>query len=156
MSKLNATQTENNLNTNTEVSIMNLFDDIAVEEARSPRDWTLEDCKKKLTVIFKEPTEGDCIDVSIRLQGFTFLKIQNQKTVFKMKKGEMSKGEVLERVQQADAVILEAKSRLIASLDKARTSRETTFKRKPKGERPPEDSNKEEDGQEDSQPSFSE
>jgi hypothetical protein len=58
MSNLNAVQTvnqtEDNSKTNTKVSIMNLFDDIAVEAERSPRDWTLEDCKKKLTVIFKE------------------------------------------------------------------------------------------------------
>ena len=151
MSNLNTEQTSD-LNTNTEVNIMNLFDDIAVEEARSPRDWTLEDCKQKLTVIFKESKKEDEIDVSIRLQGFTFLKVQNNKTVFTIKKGESSKQEILERVQKADANILEAKSRLIASLDKARTSRETTFKRKPKEERP----EIEEDGQEDSQPSFSE
>jgi hypothetical protein len=152
MSNLNAIQTEDNLNTNTEENIMNLFNDIAVEEARSPRDWTLQDCKEKLTVIFKESKMEDYIDVSIRLQGFTFLKIQNNKTVFKMRKGDKNKQEILERVQKADANILEAKDRLIASLDKARTSRETTFKRKPKEERP----EIEEDGQEDSQPSFSE
>jgi hypothetical protein len=152
MSNFNAIQTEDNLNTNTEVNIMNLFDDIAVEEAKSPRDWTVEDCKQKLKVIFKESKDEDYIDVSIRLQGFTFLKVQNNKTVFKIKNGTMNKQEILERVQKADAVILEAKNRLIASLDKARTSRETTFKRKPKEERP----EIEEDGQDFPQPSSSE
>jgi hypothetical protein len=154
MSNLNAVQTENqtnDVNTNKEENIMNLFDDIAVEEARSPRDWTLEDCKKKLTVIFKESKKDNHVDVSVRLQGFTFLKIQNNKTTFQMEKG-ISKQEILERVQRADVTIIEAKNRLIASLDKARTSRETTFKRKPKGERP----EIEEDGQDYSQPSYSE
>ena len=139
-----------------EVSMMNLFDDIAVkEEIKSPQDWTLDDCKERLNVIFKEK-DNDQIIVSVRLQGLTMLKINKNKTSMIIPNNSFTKEEIEERVKGCDEMILEAKDRLLASLKKARISRETTFKRKPKGERPPKSFNKEEDGQERSQPSCSE
>ena len=63
--------------------------------------------------------------------------------------------EILERIKSCDEMILEAKDRHIASLKKAQTSRETTFKRKPEVERP-ETFEIEQHGQECSQPCCSE
>ncbi|RTR36475.1 hypothetical protein EKG38_24060 [Shewanella canadensis] len=148
----------NNLNndsaTNNVFSSINLFDDVAVtNEHKSPSDWTLEDCKSNLQVIFKESKIKDVIDVSVRLQGLTLLKLQNNKTVVQIKNGALSKAEVLERVSGADDMILEAKERLVASLKKAKTSRETTYKRNT-GDRPAKPKI-EEDGQEYPQPPYS-
>lgn len=138
------------------VSMMNLFDDIAIsDEIISPHDWTLADCKKMLTVdnvIFRETQKSGEINVSVRLHGLTMLKINKNKTTMAIPNGSFTKEEVLERIKSCDEMINEAKDRHKASLKKAKTSRETTYKRKPKEERP----EIEEDGQEDSQPSFSE
>jgi hypothetical protein len=113
---------------------MNLFDDVAVkiEESKNPRDWTIEDCKQSLSVIFRESTKHDLIDVSVRLHGLTMLKIYEGKTTLQIAKGSLSKQEIRERVQGSEEMLLEAKDRLIQSLNKARTSREINYKRKPK------------------------
>ena len=141
------------------VSMMNLFDDIVVkEEIKSPQDWTLAECKKKLTVdqvTFRQSTKDNQIIVSVRFQGLTMLKISENKTTMTIPNGSFTKEEVLERIKSCDEMILEAKERHIASLKKAKTSRETTFKRKPEGEKP-EFIGKEQHGQECSQPCCSE
>jgi len=137
------------------VGMMNLFDDIAAkEEIRSPQDWTLDDCKEKLTVIFKEAKDDNEISISVRLQGLTFLRIKNNKTSMDAPRDLFTKEEVLERIRGCDEMIIEAHKRLLASLKKAKISRETTFKRKPTGARPS-INEIEEDGQEYSQPSYS-
>ncbi|MBB1317816.1 hypothetical protein H5123_09195 [Shewanella sp. SR43-4] len=130
----------NNLNndstTNTAFNPTNLFGDVAVSnEHKSPSEWTLEDCKSNLQVIFKESKNADEIDVSVRLQGLTMLRLHNGKTVIQIKKGALTKEEVLERVIDADSIIVEAQERLKESLRKAKTSRETTHKRNT-GDRP--------------------
>jgi hypothetical protein len=160
MSNLNSNTTTNTTQQE-EANIMNLFNDIAFEEeTKSPRDWTLEDCKKNLKVIFKESKHANKIDVSVRLQGLTMLKIHNSKTTLTIESGTMTIDEVRERVLTADEMILEAKSRLVASLKKAQTSRETTYKRKPKGDKAHRDTTGridiEEGGQDYSQPPYSE
>jgi hypothetical protein len=137
------------------VSMMNLFDDITVkEEIKSPQDWTLDDCKEKLTVIFKEAKDNNEITISVRLQGLTFLRIKNNKTSMDAPSDLFTKEEVLARIIGCDEMIIEAHNRLLASLKKAKISRETTFKRKPTGARPS-INEIEEDGQEYSQPSYS-
>jgi hypothetical protein len=148
----------NNLNNDSTTSIafnpMNLFDDVAVaNEQKSPSEWTLEDCKNNLQVIFKDSKTKDIIDVSVRLQGLTLLKLHNGKTVVQINKGTLLKEEILERVSGADDMILEAKARLIASLKKAKTSRQTTYKRNT-GDKPAKPEI-EEDGQGYSQPPHS-
>jgi len=138
------------------VSMMNLFDDIAVkEEIKSPQDWTLDDCKEKLTVIFKEAKDDNEINISVRLQGLTFLRIKNNKTSMDAPRDLFTKEDILERIKSCDEMVLEAKDRLLASLKKAQISRETTFKRKPKGKKP-EFFDIEQHGKEYSQPCCSE
>ncbi len=114
--------------TNQEENIMNLFSDIAVpvQENKKPIDWTLEDCKNNLKVIFRECSDPDCFIVSINLGGLTSLKVFEGKTTFKMKKGLMEKEEMLARVKNEDSVIEEARERLLQSLRKAKQSREAT------------------------------
>jgi hypothetical protein len=127
------------LSKKTEVNMMNLFDDVALKEVKSPFDWTLADCKEMLTVdqvIFKESKKDNKIVVSVRLQGLTMLKVNKNKTTMTIPSGSFTKEEVLERIKSCDEMILEAKERLLASLKKAKTSRETTYKRIPKEGRP--------------------
>jgi hypothetical protein len=163
MSNLN----DNTANTTTnhiEDNIMNLFSDIAIqeEEVKSPKDWTLNDCKKNLKAIFKDSSEPDTYIVSINLGGFTALKLNGNKTTFKMKKGMKTKEQIVDIIIDEDNVILEAQKRLIISLTKAQYSREMNRKRDEKEalkqtkcelER---ERLREEDGQEYSQPSYSE
>jgi len=138
------------------VSMMNLFDDIAVkEEIKSPQDWTLDDCKEKLTVIFKETKNYNEINISVRLQGLTFLRIKNNKTSMDAPRDLFTKEDILERIKSCDEMIIEAHKRLLVSLKKAKISRETTFKRKPKGGRPSINEIEQHD-QEYSQPYYSE
>jgi hypothetical protein len=133
MSKLDVVQTENPINnTNIEVNKMNLFADIAapVQERKNAIEWTLDDCKSNLKVIFRECSDADSFIVSINLGGLTSLKIFNGKTTFKMKKGLMEKEEMLARVIDEDEIIKEARERMIQSLRKAKQSREATKARK--------------------------
>lgn len=157
----NNTEVENMNNSNSElialpkISMTNLFDDIAVKkEIKSPQDWTLDDCKERLHVIFKE-TDNEQIIVSVRLQGLTMLKINNNKTSMIIPNDSFSKEDIEERIKGCDEMIIEAHKRLLASLKKAKISRETTFKRKPKGARP-EAFEIEQHGQDNSQPCCSE
>jgi hypothetical protein len=163
----------NNLNNNiantttnhTEDNIMNLFSDIAIQEdeVKSPKNWTLVDCKNNLKAVFKDSSEPDTFIVSINLGGFTALKLDGNKTTFKMKKGLKTKEEIVEVIIGQDKVILEAHGRLIVSLTKAQYSREMNKKRELKEElKQTKDGlerkriKEEEDGQEYSQPSYSE
>jgi hypothetical protein len=162
----------NNLNNNIantttnhiEDNIMNLFSDIAIqeEEVKSPKDWTLNDCKNNLKAVFKDSSEPDTFIVSINLGGFTALKLDGNKTTFKMKKGLKTKEEIVEVIIGQDKVILEAHGRLIVSLTKAQYSREMNKKRELKDELKQTKYGlerkriKEEDGQDYSQPSYSE
>lgn len=111
---------------------MNLFADIAapVQERKNAIEWTLDDCKNNLKVIFRECSDADSYIVSINLGGLTSLKVFNEKTTFKMKKGLMEKEEMLARVIDEDGVIEEARERMIQSLRKAKQSREVTKARK--------------------------
>jgi hypothetical protein len=113
---------------------MSIFNDVAVkfEENKNPRDWTIDDCREHLTVITRETINPEVIDVSVRLHGLTMVKLNQDKTTVQIGKGSLSKQEILERVQNAEGLLLEAKERLIKSLNKARSSREITYKRKPK------------------------
>jgi hypothetical protein len=162
----------NNLNNNIantttnhiEDNIMNLFSDIAIQEdeVKSPKNWTLVDCKNNLKAVFKDSSEPDTFIVSINLGGFTALKLDGNKTTFKMKKGLKTKEEIVEVIIGQDKVILEAYERLIVSLTKAQYSREMNKKRERKEELKQTKYGlerkriKEEDGQEYSQPSISE
>jgi hypothetical protein len=135
MSNLNAVQTENqtnDLNTNKEEIKMNLFADIAapVQERKNAIDWTLDDCKNNLNVIFRVCSDADCFIASINLGGLTSLKAFNGKTTLKIRKGLMEEEEMLARVRDADALIEEARKRMIQSLRKAKQSREVTKARK--------------------------
>jgi hypothetical protein len=139
-----------------EVNMMNLFDDIAIqEEIKSPCDWTIDEYKENLDVIFRQSKKSDEIIVSVRLQGLTMLKINKNKTTMTIPNGSFTKDEIKERIKGCDEMIIEAKERYLASLKKAQTSRETTLKRKPKGEKP-EVFEIEQHGQEYSQPCCSE
>lgn len=111
---------------------MNLFSDIAVpvQERKNAIEWTLDDCKDNLKVIFRECSDADRYIVSINLGGLTSLKAFNGKTTLKMKKGLMEKEEVLSRVIDADVIIEEARKRMIQSLRKAKQSREATKAKK--------------------------
>jgi hypothetical protein len=131
-SPTNEKKTMNTSNNITKEIPMNLFDDIAVtvQERKNAGEWTLDDCKKNLKVIFRECSEADTFIVSINLGGLTSLKIFNGKTTFKMKKGLMGREEMLARVIDEDVVIEEARGRMIQSLRKAKQSRETTKARK--------------------------
>jgi hypothetical protein len=121
-----AMTTATNTTTNQEVNTMNLFADIALpeQETKSPIDWTLEDCKNNLKVIFRKCSQADTYIVSVNLGGLTALKVFNGKTTFKMKKGLMEKEEILARVRDKDSIVEEARERLIISLRKAKQSRE--------------------------------
>tara|TARA_R110002167_G_scaffold32371_3_gene105172 strand:+ start:249 stop:653 length:405 start_codon:yes stop_codon:yes gene_type:complete len=133
---------------------MNLFNDVALTntETKNPRDWTIDDCRENLTVIFRESKNANVIDVSVRLNGLTMLKLHEGKTTVQIPSGSLSKQQILERVRGADNVLEEAKERLIESLNKARTSREINYKRKPKNALPPK---REKDSQDFAQPSYS-
>jgi hypothetical protein len=126
----------NNLNsnttTNTEVNTMNFFADIGVpvQERKNAIEWTLDDCKNNLKVIFKKCSDADSFNVSINLGGLTSLKVFKGETTFKMKKGLMEEEEILARVVDADSVIEEARGRMIQSLRKAKQSREATKAKK--------------------------
>jgi hypothetical protein len=119
------TTTTQTLNTK-EKTTMNLFADIALpeQETKSPIDWTLEDCRNNLKVIFRNSSQPDIYIVSVNLGGLTALKVFNGKTTFKMKKRLMEKEEILARVRDQDSIIEEARERLIISLHKAKQSRE--------------------------------
>jgi hypothetical protein len=132
MSNLNDNTANNTTTNNTEDNTMNLFADIAVpvQERTNTMEWTLDDCKNNLKVIFRECSEADSFIVSINLGGLTSLKVFNGKTTFKMKKGLLEKEEVLARVIGADDVIEEARTRMIQSLRRAKQSREATKARK--------------------------
>ena len=155
----------NSTTTNPKDNIMNLFSDIAIQEdeVKSPKDWTLSDCKNNLKAVFKDSSEPDTFIVSINLGGFTALKLNGNKTTFKMKKGLKTKEQIIEIIIDQDEVILEAQERLIISLTKAQYSREINRKRhtkeslkQTKHELEREKLKEEEDGQEYSQPSYSE
>ena len=163
MTNLNSNE-NNNPTTNPKDNIMNLFSDIAIQEdeVKSPKDWTLQDCKNNLITVFKNSSEDDIQIVSINLGGFTALKLNGNKTTFKMKKGLKTKEQIVDIIIDQDDVILEAQKRLIVSLTKAQYSREMKKKRDSKEalikikhelERK---SRKEEDGQGSPQPSDSE
>jgi len=128
----NEKATMNKSNKATKEIPMNLFDDIAVpiQERKNAIEWTLDDCKKNLKVIFRECSEADSFVVSINLGGLTSLKIFNGKTTFKMKKGLMGREEILARIIDEDVAIEEARGRMIQSLRKAKQSREATKARK--------------------------
>jgi hypothetical protein len=132
MSNLNDNTANNTTTNNTEDNTMNLFADIAVpvQERKNTMEWTLDDCKNNLKVIFRECSEADSFIVSINLGGLTSLKVFNGKTTFKMKKGLMEKEEMLARVIDEDGVIEEARIRMIQSLRRAKQSREATKARK--------------------------
>jgi hypothetical protein len=131
MNNLNDNTANNTTTNNTEDNTMNLFADIAVpvQERTNTMEWTLDDCKNNLKVIFRECSEADSFIVSINLGGLTSLKVFNGKTTFKMKKGLLEKEEVLARVIGADDVIEEARTRMIQSLRRAKQSREATKER---------------------------
>lgn len=163
MTNLNGNE-NNNPTTNPKDNIMNLFSDIAIQEdeVKSPKDWDINDCKKNLKAIFKDSSEPDVFIVSINLGGFTALKLNGNKTTFKMKKGLKTREEIVDIIIDQDEVILEAKERLIVSLTKAQYSREMNKKRDSKEalrqtkyelERK---RRKEEDGQDYSKPPYSE
>jgi hypothetical protein len=128
----NEKTTMNTSSNATKEILMNLFDDIAVpvQERKNAIEWTLDDCKNNLKVIFRECSDADSYIVSINLGGLTSLKVFNGKTTFKMKKGLMEKEEMLARVIDEDGVIEEARERMIQSLRKAKQSREVTKARK--------------------------
>jgi hypothetical protein len=113
---------------------MSIFNDVVVkiEENKNPRDWTIDDCREQLTVITRETNDPETIDVSVRLHGLTMLKLEGDKTTLPIRKGSLSKQEMLERAQKADDLLAEALARLIKNLNKARSSRELTYKKKPK------------------------
>jgi hypothetical protein len=164
MSTLNSNTTTNNTTINQKDNIMNLFSGIAIQEdeIKSPKDWDINDCKKNLKANFKDSSEPDTFIVSINLGGFTALKLNGNKTTFKMKKGLKTREEIIDIIIDQDEVILEAQKRLIISLTKAQYSREMT-KKKDSKEKLKQTKNelesksrKEEDGQDYPQPSYSE
>lgn len=101
-----------------------LFKDVIVKETKkSPKDWTIEDCKKELTVIFRDSKNPLLVNVSVRLLGLVFLRIDNDKTSIQVSRGSITEGEILKRVKSCDNIILEARNRLILNLRKAEIKR---------------------------------
>ena len=109
---------------------MNIFANLEAPavEALNPRDWTLEDCKNKLKVYFRElKTRPDCVSVSVRIGGVTSLKIgSNDEMSIQVRRTDSNKALILETIKNEDEAILEAHKRYVDSLNIARTTRDTT------------------------------
>ncbi|MEP4888486.1 MAG: hypothetical protein ABJV04_00545 [Aliiglaciecola sp.] len=109
---------------------MNIFEKLEAPEVKvlNPRDWTLEDCKEKLRVQFRNlKNKPDHVSVSIRLGGVTQLKIgKNEKMSIHVLKKEANAELFLKEAKKQDAIIEDARQRYIDSLNIARTTRNTT------------------------------
>lgn len=94
------------------------------EANKPPREWTLEDCKKRLKVNFDKSKRGiGFIDVTVRLHGVTLIKFPNGKSRITIDEGAFLPEEVLEQVQSNDAIVEEARQRMFETLDSAKQAR---------------------------------
>ena len=111
---------------------MNLFteqmQELNTADRKKAVQWTDTDLKERMVVVIKDTTDAEIDRVSIRLGGTTPVKIVNDQNSFTIKKGSLTKLEILNKIKGVsdDELIpklQDAHKRLMNSLHKSKLAR---------------------------------